>query len=73
MNVLDAMKEHRLFCDGGMGSLLQAAGLAAGELPERWNLSHPEVITNVHRKYLAAGSLLGSFAGNTGLSGAASA
>ena len=37
MNVLDAMKEHRLFCDGGMGSLLQAAGLAAGELPERWN------------------------------------
>lgn len=39
MNVLDAMKEHRLFCDGGMGSLLQAAGLAAGELPERWNLS----------------------------------
>ena len=56
MNVLDAMKEHRLFCDGGMGSLLQAAGLAAGELPERWNLSHPEVITNVHRKYLAAGA-----------------
>ena len=56
MNVLDAMKEHRLFCDGGMGSLLQAAGLAAGELPERWNLSHPEVITDVHRKYLAAGA-----------------
>ena len=56
MNVLDAIKEHRLFCDGGMGSLLQAAGLAAGELPERWNLSHPEVITNVHRKYLAAGA-----------------
>ena len=56
MNVLDAMKEHRLFCDGGMGSLLQAAGLAAGELPERWNISHPEVITDVHRKYLAAGA-----------------
>ena len=56
MNVLDVIKEHRLFCDGGMGSLLQAAGLAAGELPERWNLSHPEVITNVHRKYLAAGA-----------------
>ena len=39
-----------------MGSLLQAAGLAAGELPERWNISHPEVITDVHRKYLAAGA-----------------
>ena len=50
------IRDSRLFCDGGMGSLLQAAGLAAGELPERWNLSHPEVITNVHRKYLAAGA-----------------
>ena len=29
MNVLDEMKERRLYCDGGMGSLLQAAGLAA--------------------------------------------
>ena len=56
MNVLDEMKVRRLYCDGGMGSLLQAAGLAAGELPERWNLSHPEVITDVHRKYLAAGA-----------------
>ena len=56
MSILDEMKVHRLFCDGGMGSLLQAAGLAAGELPERWNISHPEVITDVHRKYLAAGA-----------------
>jgi len=45
MSILDEMKVRRLYCDGGMGSLLQAAGLAAGELPERWNISHPEVIT----------------------------
>ncbi len=56
MSILDEIKVRRLYCDGGMGSLLQAAGLAAGELPERWNLSHPEVITDVHRKYLAAGA-----------------
>ncbi len=56
MSILDEMKKRRLYCDGGMGSLLQAAGLAAGELPERWNLSHAEVITDVHRKYLAAGA-----------------
>ena len=56
MSILDEMKVRRLYCDGGMGSLLQAAGLAAGELPERWNISHPEVITDVHRKYLAAGA-----------------
>ena len=55
-SILDEMKVRRLYCDGGMGSLLQAAGLAAGELPERWNISHPEVITDVHRKYLAAGA-----------------
>ena len=56
MSILDEIKVRRLYCDGGMGSLLQAAGLAAGELPERWNLSHPEVLTDVHRKYLAAGA-----------------
>ena len=56
MSILDEMKVRRLYCDGGMGSLLQAAGLQAGELPERWNLSHPEIITEVHGKYLAAGA-----------------
>lgn len=42
--------------DGGMGSLLQAKGLKAGELPERWNLTHPEEICGIHRMYLQAGS-----------------
>ena len=39
-----------------MGTLLQAAGLSAGELPERWNLTHPLVIRDIHRDYLRAGS-----------------
>ena len=56
MNILDYMKEHLLVLDGGMGTLLQAAGLAAGELPERWNLTHPTVIRDIHRDYLRAGS-----------------
>ena len=56
MNILDYMKEHLLVLDGGMGTLLQAAGLAAGELPERWNLTHPLVIRDIHRDYLRAGS-----------------
>ena len=42
MNILQEMRQRRLFFDGGMGSLLQAKGLKAGELPERWNLTHPE-------------------------------
>lgn len=56
MRILEEMKQRRLFCDGGMGSLLQAQGLKAGELPELWNLSHPEVIRDIHRQYLAAGA-----------------
>ena len=35
---------HLLF-DGGMGTMLQARGLAAGELPELLCLTHPEQIT----------------------------
>ena len=56
MNVLEYMKHHLLYLDGGMGTLLQAEGLSAGEMPEEWNLSHPEVITAIHRRYLEAGS-----------------
>lgn len=56
MNVREYIKEHILYLDGGMGTLLQAEGLPAGELPERWNLTHPEIITAIHRKYYDAGS-----------------
>lgn len=56
MRILEEMKVRRLFCDGGMGSLLQAQGLKAGELPELWNLTHPEVIKDIHRQYLEAGA-----------------
>ena len=56
MNILKYMETHLLVLDGGMGTLLQAAGLAAGELPERWNLTHPTVIRDIHCDYLRAGS-----------------
>lgn len=56
MHILEFMKEHLVLLDGGMGTLLQAKGLAAGELPERWNLAYPERITEVHRAYFDAGS-----------------
>ena len=50
------LKESRLYFDGGMGTLLQKSGLKPGELPENWNLSHPEVITEIHLEYLKAGT-----------------
>ncbi|MBR2189182.1 MAG: homocysteine S-methyltransferase family protein [Eubacterium sp.] len=46
---------ERCFFDGGLGTMLQQAGLAAGELPETWNLSHPEDLIRIHSAYLEAG------------------
>ena len=56
MNILDYLKDHIVYLDGGMGTLLQAEGLQPGEYPERWNLTHPEVIRRIHRAYFDAGS-----------------
>ena len=56
MGIREELRERRLIFDGGMGSLLQARGLAAGEAPELWNLLHPEQIAQVHRQYREAGA-----------------
>mgnify|MGYP002511431395 CR=1 FL=1 len=44
------------FFDGSMGTMLQAAGLKAGELPELLNLTDEEKVLAVHRAYAAAGA-----------------
>ena len=56
MDIQKAMAERILFCDGGMGSLLQARGLKPGELPGTWNITHPEVLVEIHQAYLEAGA-----------------
>ena len=56
MTYRDFLKENIVYLDGGMGTLLQAQGLKPGEHPERWNLTHPEVITQIHKAYYDAGS-----------------
>lgn len=43
------------FFDGGMGTMLQAAGLKAGQLPETLNITNKEMILAVHRAYADAG------------------
>ena len=55
MNVLEAMQNKILFFDGAMGTQLQARGLMPGELPELWNITHPDVIYDIHKAYLDAG------------------
>lgn len=56
MKVLDYVKNNLVYLDGGMGTMLQKSGLMPGELPERWNISHPEQIADIHRQYFDAGS-----------------
>lgn len=56
MDIRDELKQRRIFFDGGMGSMLQERGLLPGELPETWNLSHPEAVKEIHLEYLRAGA-----------------
>lgn len=56
MKFIERLGKEWLFFDGGMGSILQERGLAAGELPETWNITRPEEIRSIHRAYLDAGS-----------------
>ena len=55
MSFRDKIGKELLFFDGGMGTLLQERGLKAGEVPETWNMLHPEVIEQINREYLLAG------------------
>ena len=56
MNIRDFIKNNIVYLDGGLGTLLQKSGLQPGELPERWNISHPEVIKEIHKSYYDSGS-----------------
>lgn len=56
MDLRSYLKKNIIYLDGGMGTLLQAKGLKAGELPERWNVTHSEVIKETHKAYYDAGS-----------------
>lgn len=56
MDVRDYLKNNILLFDGAMGTMLQAAGLPAGGLPEIYNIEHPEIIREIHSAYVQAGS-----------------
>ena len=56
MTIREQLKNGFLFYDGGMGTMLQAAGLPVGELPEKWNLTHADTIIGIHKAYFEAGA-----------------
>lgn len=47
-----------IICDGATGTMLHAAGLPAGLMPEVWNLENAAAVQTVHRAYAAAGAQL---------------
>lgn len=50
------MGDRVLILDGGMGTMLQARGLGAGEHPESFGIQHKEAVIEVHKAYLRAGA-----------------
>lgn len=56
MSLLNELGKRIVFCDGGLGSLLQEKGLPQGVLPETWNITNPEVLIDIHKEYLNAGA-----------------
>lgn len=66
-NIKSLLSQKILVGDGAMGTMLQAAGLTAGQCPEEWNISHSEEIAKIQKAYLDAGSDIietNSFGGN---------
>src|SRR5580693_10663621 len=52
----EAACERPLLCDGAMGTQLMIAGLEQGGCGEAWNLSHPERVLAIQRRYAEAGA-----------------
>ena len=56
MDFREFLKNNNVILDGATGTELQKAGLQVGELPERWNITHPDVLVNLHKAYYDAGA-----------------
>jgi 5-methyltetrahydrofolate--homocysteine methyltransferase len=52
----DVIRERPLLGDGAMGTQLMLAGLEQGNCGEAWNLTHPERVLAIQRRYVEAGS-----------------
>ena len=52
----ERLNKEVLVFDGGFGSQLQARGMKAGEIPEYYNIDHPDIIIDIHKQYLKAGA-----------------
>jgi len=55
-SILELCKERVVLFDGAMGTMLFSYGLPFGTPPELWNLSQPEIVLKIHKKYIQAGA-----------------
>jgi 5-methyltetrahydrofolate--homocysteine methyltransferase len=65
--LLEALRQRRLVCDGAMGTQLMLAGLENGACGEMWNLTHPDRVLAIQRRYAEAGAdclITNSFGGS---------
>lgn len=63
----EAILDRRFVCDGAMGTQLMLAGLESGACGEMWNLTHPDRVLAIQRKYVDAGAdclITNTFGGN---------
>jgi 5-methyltetrahydrofolate--homocysteine methyltransferase len=75
VNFNDVLKQTTKFIilDGAMGTMLQNAGMLAGEYPECYNFTHQELVYKLHKAYLDAGAnviLTNTFGANAFKAGA---
>lgn len=54
--ILNLIGQKILVIDGAMGTMLLEYGLKSGECPEIWNITHPEIVSQIHTAYLEAGA-----------------
>ena len=53
-DIRDLLRERILILDGGMGTMLQRHSLSGNS--EEFNISHPEIIADIHSEYVVAGA-----------------
>ena len=65
--LIETLRERVLVSDGAMGTQLMAAGLEQGGCGEMWNVTHPDRVLAIQRRYVEAGAdclLTNTFGGN---------
>jgi 5-methyltetrahydrofolate--homocysteine methyltransferase len=64
---LNKLKQKTLIFDGAMGTMLMEAGQASARSPILLNTEHPDLVTDIHKRYYAAGAdvvIANTFGGN---------